>query len=93
VVEGSSIEATLICEKSEEKPLDGYLTMQYGRVRAYAAITRENARPFNANEVKKILAVNLCLVCHADPKDPIYQKELDYNALDNCLNRPLPVQP
>ncbi len=93
VVEGNSIEATLICEKSESKPLDGYLTMEYGKVRAYSAITREDSRPFNAKEVKKILAVNLCLVCHADPKDPIYQKELDYNALDNCLNRSVPVQP
>lgn len=88
-VEGSSIEATLICEKSEGKPLDGYLTMDYGRVRAYSAITRENSRPLNGGEVKKALAVNLCLACHEDPKDPIYQKELDYRALDTCLGRPL----
>ncbi len=93
VVEDNSIEATLICEKSEDKPLDGYLTMQYGRVRAYSAITREESRPFNAVEVKKVLAVNLCLVCHDDPKDPIYQKELDYNALDTCLNRAASAQP
>ncbi|PLX92409.1 MAG: cytochrome C [Desulfuromonas sp.] len=88
-LEGSSIEATLICEKSEGKPLDGYLTMDYGRVRAYSAITRENSRPLNGGEVKKALAVNLCLACHEDPKDPIYQKELDYRALDTCLGRPL----
>ena len=93
VVEDSSIEATLICEKSEDKPLDGYLTMQYGRVRAYSAITREESRPLNGAEVKKVLAVNLCLVCHDDPKDPIYQKELDYNALDTCLNRAAADQP
>ena len=93
VVEGSSIEATLICEKSETKPLDGFLTMDYGRVRAYSAITREGARPLNTEEVKNTLAVNLCLVCHDDPKDPIYQKELDYDVLDQCLSRPLPVKP
>lgn len=93
VVEGSNIEATLICEKSTDKPLDGFLTMDYGRVRAYSAITREDSRPFNTAEVKKVLAVNLCLVCHTDPKDPIYQKELDYNALENCLNRPTGVRP
>ncbi len=93
VVDGNSIEATLICEKSIDKPLDGYLTMQYGQVKAYSAITRENSRPFIATEVKKILAVNLCLVCHSDPKDTIYQKELDYNALDDCLSRATADQP
>lgn len=87
VVEGDSIESTLICEKSEEKPLDGFITMNYGEVKAFSAITRENSRPFVTNEIKKIMAVNLCLVCHNDPKDPIYQKELDYNVLDNCLKR------
>ncbi|MEJ2492652.1 MAG: cytochrome C [Desulfuromonadales bacterium] len=93
VVDDDSIEATLICEKSEDKPLDGYLTMQYGQVRAYSAITRENSRPFNATEVRKVLAVNLCLVCHDDPKDPIYQKELDYDALASCLDRAAVAQP
>ena len=87
VVEGNNIESTLICEKSEEKPLDGFITMNDGEVKAFSAITRENSRPFMTDEIKKILAVNLCLVCHNDPNDPIYQKELDYNVLDNCLQR------
>ena len=87
VVEDDSIESTLICEKSAEKPLDGFITMNYGEVKAFSAITRENSRPFMTAEIKKIMAVNLCLVCHNDPKDPIYQKELDYNVLDNCLKR------
>ena len=77
----------MICEKSEEKPLDGFITMKDGEVQAFSAITRENSRPFVTEEIKKIMAVNLCLVCHNDPKDPIYQKELDYNVLDNCLKR------
>ena len=87
VVAGESIEATLLCEKSNEKPLDGYVTMTAGEVKAFSAITREGSRPLNSSEVKKILAVNLCLVCHSDPKDPIYQKDLDYRVLDTCLNR------
>ncbi|BCR06085.1 c-type cytochrome [Desulfuromonas versatilis] len=87
VVEGASIEGTLLCEKSEEKPLDGFLTMDYGRVRAFSAITRENSRPLNGAEVKRVLAVNQCLVCHDDPKDAIYQKKLDYRRLDACLER------
>lgn len=93
VVESDSIEATLICEKSDEKPLDGFITMNDGDVKDFSAITRENSRPFLTHEIKKIMAVNLCLVCHSDPKDPIYQKELDYNVLDNCLKRAdIPVQ-
>ncbi|SEA62663.1 hypothetical protein SAMN05660420_02671 [Desulfuromusa kysingii] len=87
VVEGDNIEATLICEKSAEKPLDGFITMNSGDVKGFSAITRENSRPFETAEIKKIMAVNLCLVCHDDPKDPIYQKELDYNVLDNCIKR------
>ncbi len=92
VVSADSIEATMLCEKSAEKPLDGYVTMNAGQVKAFSAITREGSRPFNTREVNKILAVNLCLVCHNDPKDPIYQKELDYDALDSCLKRTA-VQP
>lgn len=91
VIEGSSIEGTLLCDKSDSKPLDGFLSMDYGRVRAYSAITREQSRPLNGQEIKKVLAVNLCLVCHSDPKDPIYQKELDYRELENCLSRPMPA--
>lgn len=87
VVEGENIKATLICEKSDEKPLDGFVTMNDGEVKAFSAITRESSRPLNTEEVKRVLAVNLCLVCHDDPKDPIYQKELDYRVLDSCLKR------
>ncbi|MFK5927406.1 MAG: selenite/tellurite reduction operon c-type cytochrome ExtM [Desulfuromusa sp.] len=91
VVEGNNIQATLLCEKSEEKPLDGYLLLEDGVVRSYSAITRENSRPLNGAEVKRTLAVNLCLICHDNPKDPIYQKRLDYSELENCLSRPVPA--
>jgi len=87
VVSGSSIQATLICEKSKEKPLDGFLTMTNGKINAFSAITRENSRPLNGSEIKKVLAVNQCLVCHSDPKDPLYQKQLDETMLNICLNR------
>jgi hypothetical protein len=91
VVEGSSITATFICEKSKHRPLDGFLTMKNGDVKSFSAITRENSRPLNGKEVKNVLAVNLCLICHNNAKDKIYQKELDYRVLDDCLNRPVPV--
>ena len=87
VVENDDIRATLICDKSEEKPLDGFLTMDMGRVRDFSGIVRENSRPLRSEEIYKILAVNQCLVCHQDAKDPIYQTKLDYAELDNCLHR------
>ncbi|MBW1794418.1 MAG: cytochrome C [Deltaproteobacteria bacterium] len=91
VVKGNSITATLICEKSKDRPLDGFLTMKSGNVKAFSAITREDSRPLNGKEVKNVLAVNLCIVCHDNAKDKIYQKELDYRVLDDCLNRPVPA--
>ncbi|WP_243371134.1 selenite/tellurite reduction operon c-type cytochrome ExtM [Geotalea sp. SG265] len=89
VIAGNSIEGTMICERSADKPLDGFLTLQQGRVKAYSAITREKSRPLDGKEVKRTLAVNLCLVCHLGAKDPIYRKELDYRALDDALHRRL----
>lgn len=89
VIEGNSIKGTLLCERSEVKPLDGFLAMEAGRVRAFSAITRENARPLNGSEVKRTLALNLCLPCHAKAADPIYRKGLDHRALDNPLHRRL----
>ena len=89
VVAGTSISGTLLCEKSDSKPLDGFLTLQRGKVNAYSAVTRENSRPLNGREVRRVLAVNLCLVCHDRAKDPIYRKGLDYRALEDPLHRRL----
>ena len=89
VVSGGDIEGTLICEQSADKPLDGFLTLQGGKVRAYSAITRENSRPLNGKEVRRTLAVNLCIVCHDKARDPIYRKELDYGALNDAMHRRL----
>ncbi|MBJ6798748.1 cytochrome C [Geomonas sp. Red259] len=89
VVSGRNIEGTMICEQSADKPLDGFLTLQEGKVRAYSAITREHSRPLNASEVRRALAVNLCLVCHDKAADTIYRKELDHRALNDALHRRL----
>jgi len=91
VVEGNSITATLVCETSQDKPLDGFLTMKRGSVKAFSAITRQHSRTLTGEEVENVLAVNLCIVCHDNGKDKIYQKELDYRVLDDCLNRRLPA--
>jgi hypothetical protein len=89
IVEGNSIKATLLCEKSDSKPLDGFLKMERGRVSAYSAITREKARPLNGVEVKRALSVNLCLPCHSKASDPIYRKGLNQRALDDYRHRRL----
>lgn len=89
IIEKNGIAGTLICEKSDRKPLDGFLTMDNGRVRAFSAITRENSRPLSGSEVKKALSVNLCLTCHDNAADPIYKKRLNYRALDDKLHRNL----
>jgi hypothetical protein len=89
VIEGGAITATLLCEKNPKKPLDGFVAMEGGRVVAHAAITRAGARPLAHDEVRRVLAVNLCLVCHDQAKDPIYRKGLDYDALDDALHRRL----
>jgi len=93
VVSGGDIYGTLICEQSADKPLDGFLTLQDGRVKAYSAITRENSRPLNGSEVRRTLAVNTCLVCHGKASDPIYRKELNYRALDDAVHRRLLARP
>ena len=93
VVSGANVEGTLICEQSADKPLDGYLTLQQGKVRAYSAITRENSRPLNGAEVRRAWAANLCIVCHDKARDPIYRKELDYRALNDPLHRRLLARP
>lgn len=89
VIEGNSFKGTLLCERSDSKPLDGFLKLEQGRVSAFSAITRENARPLNGVEVKRALTVNLCLPCHERASDPIYRKGLNARALDDTLHRRL----
>lgn len=89
VVQGNSILGTLLCERSDSKPLDGFLTLKNGRVNAYSAITRERARPLNGAEIKRVLSVNLCLPCHGTASDRIYRKGINHRALADTLHRRL----
>jgi len=43
--------------------------------------SRENLRPFNGDELKRILRVGLCLRCHPDYDDPAYK---DYDPTRKC---------
>jgi hypothetical protein len=89
VIEQGRIKGTLLCEKNPRKPLDGFVAMEGGHVVAHAAITRAGARPLGHDEVVRVFAVNLCLVCHDQAQDPIYRAGLDYDALDDALHRRL----
>lgn len=89
VLESGSVKSTLLCEKNNRKALDGFLAMGRGRVVPHAAITRSGARPLDHEEVRRVFAVNLCLVCHETGKDPIYLKKLDYDVLQDPLHRRL----
>lgn len=92
VVEGQSVESTLLCEKAENLPLDGFMVMQQGEVQSFSGVVREHSRALNDQEVHRILAVNQCLVCHDQPKDPIYQQSLDYNRVEECFNSATVIQ-
>nr|WP_281416874.1 selenite/tellurite reduction operon c-type cytochrome ExtM [Geoanaerobacter pelophilus] len=83
-----SIEGTLLCEKCPDKSLDGFLKLADGRVRAFSAITRENSRPLNEAEIRRIFRANLCITCHdkGRDKDRIYERGLNYGALDDALH-------
>ncbi|OFZ20307.1 MAG: cytochrome C [Bdellovibrionales bacterium GWB1_55_8] len=89
IVEGAGIRSTLLCERSDEKPLDGFMTLKNGNLKAFSAITRETSRPLSGAEVKRVFSANLCIVCHDKASDPIYRKELDYRALDDTIHRKL----
>ncbi len=78
----------LVCEKNMKDPLDGFLILRKGKLKSISSIIGKKARGFNKKEIKKILSVARCLVCHDDPKDPIYQKKLDYSRLNVCLSLP-----
>lgn len=89
VIEGGAIRSTMLCERNPKKGLDAFLAMDGDAVVSHAAIARDGARPLGHDEVRSVLAVNLCLDCHPRADDPIYRKELDYEALDDALHRRL----
>jgi hypothetical protein len=87
IFSGKSRIPLIACERSPAKPLDGFLSLDNGTVESFAAITRPGSRALTGGEMQRIFRVNLCLVCHDDPQDPIYQSELDYSILAECLRR------
>lgn len=89
VIENGSIRSTLLCERNPRKGLDAFLSMDGGRVVSHAAIARDGARALDDSEVRRALAVNLCITCHPKAGDPIYRKRLDHDALDDALHRRL----
>jgi hypothetical protein len=89
LIEDGRVKSTMLCPKNDRKALDGFLSMDGNRVVSHAAIARDGARALEHAEVRRVLAVNLCLICHTDAKDPIYRSKLDYHALDDALHRRL----
>jgi hypothetical protein len=87
VIERGEVRGTLLCEKNPKKPLDGFVAMEGGRVVAHAAITSAGARPLEHDEVRRVFAANLGLVCRVEGKDPVDRARLDYDALDDALHR------
>ncbi|MCD6525569.1 MAG: cytochrome C [Desulfuromonas sp.] len=87
VVVGQSVESTLLCEKADELPLDGFMVMKQGQIQPFSAVVREHSRPLNETEVRRVLMVNQCLVCHDNPKDPIYQQAINYDRIEECFKR------
>lgn len=87
VISGQSIESTLLCERAEDQPLDGFMQMHNGTVQSFSAVVREHSRALNEQEIRRVLMVNQCLVCHSDGKDSIYQQKMDYNRVEECFKR------
>ena len=89
VVENGAIQGTLLCERNPKKPLDGFVSMEAGRVVAYAAISRAGARPLEHDEVVGCSPSISVSSATTKADDPIYRTRLDYDALDDALHRRL----
>jgi len=50
-------------------PLDAFVTVDG---KPLQATSRKGARPFNQEELKRIMALNSCLPCHSEYKDKVY---------------------
>ncbi len=64
--------------------LDGLIyKSKDGKISSYGAVVGKGARPLSLKEIKKILKVNQCLICHE--KDYyIFKKPIDYSRLNIC---------
>jgi hypothetical protein len=61
-ISAGDIRAMFLCEKADDKPLDGFMQMRAGGIDSFAGIVREHSRPLNDAEIRRVFAVNLCLV-------------------------------
>lgn len=78
-----TLSSIVLCENSITKTLDSFTAIQNGILKRSSSILRNNARPFDKNEILKIFKVNICLVCHRSYDDKIYRKNLDYSINDS----------
>jgi hypothetical protein len=62
-------------------PLDAFVGIE-GRPLIHTS--RKGLRPFNANEINKILYVGLCLPCHENFNDPVMRKWIPEHAPAPC---------
>jgi len=77
VLSRDTLEPTLQCECSQEpRPLDGFQLFQNGKISSFAAVTQAHSRPLGNQEIRRTWGLNLCLVCHDQARDPIFQKPL-----------------
>jgi hypothetical protein len=87
LISAGESEAILLGEDLSGSPLDGFSSFEGGRVKSSLDSRAGLPRALNTEEVRRVLAVNQCIVCHEKKDDPIYQKPLDYNQLGDCLER------
>ncbi|OPL10583.1 MAG: hypothetical protein AVO38_05065 [delta proteobacterium ML8_D] len=64
------------------QPLDAFVDIEG---RPLVLTSRTGLRPFNSNELDKILYVGLCLPCHSDFDDPVMRNWIPGKAPSPCL--------
>lgn len=71
---------------AKELSLDGLLCiLKNGKIVAHGAVIGQGARPFTSKEIKRILKVNQCLVCHNNQYE-IFKDPVDYSRINTCIN-------
>jgi len=66
-----------------DHPLDAFVDI---KGRPLVLTSRKGLRPFNSQELDKILYVGLCLPCHTDFDDPVMRKWTPGQAPSPCLH-------
>lgn len=68
-----------------DHPLDAFVDIT-GRALVYTS--RAHLRPFNGEEIKRVLDVGICLACHRDFKDPVMAQWKPGRPPTPCANAP-----